>query len=69
LSFALAELEYALSCRFIPSRKNASILLAGAKAISILPGVFFLVKREGRWLIASGQNTEIRPEGRDPSKK
>ena len=30
---------------------------------------FFLVKREGRWLITSGQNTEIKPEGHDPSKE
>jgi uncharacterized protein (TIGR02246 family) len=30
---------------------------------------FFLVKREGRWLIASGQNTEVRPGVRDPSKE
>jgi uncharacterized protein (TIGR02246 family) len=29
---------------------------------------FFLVKREGRWLITSGQNTEIKPEGPGPSK-
>jgi uncharacterized protein (TIGR02246 family) len=29
---------------------------------------FFLVKREERWLITSGQNTEIKSEGRDPSK-
>jgi uncharacterized protein (TIGR02246 family) len=30
---------------------------------------FFLVKREGRWLITSGQNIEINPEAHDPSKK
>jgi len=30
---------------------------------------FFLVKHEGRWLITSGQNTEIKPEALDPSKQ
>ena len=30
---------------------------------------FFLVKREGRWLITSGQNTEIKPGVHDPSKE
>jgi hypothetical protein len=39
LSFASLEFEHALPCRFIVSRKNASILLAGAKGISNLPGV------------------------------
>jgi uncharacterized protein (TIGR02246 family) len=30
---------------------------------------YFMVKREGRWLIAGGQNTEIRPGVHDPSKQ
>ena len=30
---------------------------------------FFLVKREGRWLISSGQNTEIKPGALDPAKQ
>lgn len=30
---------------------------------------YFLVKRKGRWLIAGGQNTEIRPGLHDPSKE
>jgi uncharacterized protein (TIGR02246 family) len=30
---------------------------------------FFLVKYEGRWLITSGQNTEIKPGALDPSKQ
>ena len=30
---------------------------------------YFMVKREGHWLITSGQNTEIRPGVRDPSKE
>jgi hypothetical protein len=29
---------------------------------------FFLVKREGHWLITSGQNTEIKPGALDPAK-
>jgi uncharacterized protein (TIGR02246 family) len=29
----------------------------------------FMVKRDGRWLITSRQNTEIRPGVHDPSKK
>ncbi len=30
---------------------------------------FFLVKRQGHWLITSGQNTEIKPGAHDPSKE
>jgi uncharacterized protein (TIGR02246 family) len=30
---------------------------------------YFLVNVRGRWLIAGGQNTEIRPGVRDPSKE
>ncbi len=30
---------------------------------------FFLVKHQGRWLITSGQNTEIKPGVRDPAKE
>ena len=70
----------AVSVRFPTRDTAAAVVTQHTVGVFVVPDgtrvastnnrlTYFLVEKEGRWMIPLGQNTEIRPGLRDPSKE